>query len=253
MPSGQPTVSAVITTHNPDPEFLVRTLDGLADQDYPIEEVVIADSSDPPVTAKVDGIPTRIVRPPARGIATGRREALTNASSDYVLELDEDAVLLKPDYVSRAVEILESKQGASAAGGVVLPMRDNREGHAIALLDRYNPSDLGTHNMVFPRAACEGGEGDICYPMGHRGEDVTLRDRLRQFGRIERMDDQPILKDLPTTRQRAGRNTVLWSLLGGVLSSVATSIITPLVKRVLARASRRTLGRDVINEGLLPA
>lgn len=233
------TVAAVLVVKDPDVEHLVWTLDALSEQDYPIEEVIIVDSSATPLEANVDDIETRIIHAPETGIAAARKLGARESTADYIIDMDEDAVLMRPDYVSQAIELLEHDPRTVAAGGVVLPIRDNREGHAIALADRYNPSALGTHNMVYPRAVCSADAEEMCFPMENRGEDVTIRKRLMDFGEIRRMNDQVVLKDLPTTRQTDARNTVLWTVLGGALTSIATEIVRASINRATGGTLRK--------------
>lgn len=233
------TVSAVIVVKDPNVEHLVWTLDALSEQSYPIEEVIIVDSSETPLDATVDGIDTRVIHAPETGIAAARKLGAREARSDYVVDMDEDAVFMSTDYVSQAIEALEHEPRTVAAGGVVLPIRDNRGGHAIALADRYNPSALGTHNMVYPRAVCSEEAEEVCFPMENRGEDVSLRKRLLDFGDIQRMNDQVVLKDLPTTRQAEARNTILWTVLGGALTSIATEVVRAVINRATGGTLRK--------------
>jgi len=150
------------------------------------------------------------------------------ASGDYIIDMDEDAVFLRDDYVSTALEKLQDAENA-AAGGAVYPIRGNKEGKAIAFADRFNPFDLGTHNLVSPRRLCSGENAEVCFPMDGRGEDLTIRRQVRRRGNIVRMSDQPILKDLPTTRQEDTRNTLLGTIAGGVIAGIGSSIAARIV------------------------
>jgi glycosyltransferase involved in cell wall biosynthesis len=220
-----PRVSAVVRTKDPDVKHLTWTLDSLADQDYPNKEVVIVDASAEPLSATVEGVPTTVLHEPEMGIAEATETGMRAASGEYIMPMDEDTVFISRDYISRAMEELQNPS-VSGAGGVVFPIRGNAEGRMIAALDRVNPSSLGTHTILFPRIVCLDENGDLCNPMANRGEDRSLRKQLREYGEIRRMDDQAVLKDLPTTRQKSARNTIVGSILGGVVTSLLTSYIT---------------------------
>jgi len=218
-----PTVAAVIVTRDPNLTHLAWTLSRLADQDYPIEEAIIVDSSEDAIEVEVEGVPTRIVQMAPEGISAARRRGVRESTADIVIQMDEDAVFLRDDYVRRAVEHLADPT-VSAVGGVVVPIRGNVNGDIIAGLDRINPSALGTHTLVHERAYCLDEGGDVCFPMADRGEDVSLRERLQQFGTIRRMADQAVLKDLPTNRQSLAQQVVVGTIVGS-LTGALTGIV----------------------------
>lgn len=229
-----PTVSAVMVVRDPDPKHMAWSLSRLPEQNYPVEEVIVVDSSEEPVEAEVEEIPTRVIHAPDMGIGDARQKGIQVASGDFILEMDEDAVLVRDDYIASAI-LRGSQSGSAAAGGVVLPIRGNLEGHGIALLDRLNPTTLGTHNMVFPRRLCVEDGTDQCYLLPNRGEDRTLRKHLAHHGRIERMHDQAVLKDLPTTRQETARN-LLSTIVVGAVAGTVSSIVTAYVGKQLRDA-----------------
>lgn len=227
-----PTVSAVMPVHDPSVKHMAWTLDRLEEQDYPIKELIVVDSSDVPVDVEMDQIPTQVIRAPDAGISDARELGIQRATGEYIVELDEDAVMLRDDYISSALRELQ-RDGVTGSGGVVIPIRGNVEGKAIALADRFNPTDLGTHNLVYPRRLClEKDNASLCHPMPNRGEDITLRKELRKWGKIRRMNDQGILKDLPTTRQELSRNAILGTILGGVIAGVGSSIAERIVAEI---------------------
>lgn len=238
---GQPTVSAIMPVHDPNLEHMAWTLDALENQDYPIRELIVIDSSPGAVNVEMDSIPTKVLRAPDAGIADARELGIQNATGDYIVELDEDAVMLREDYITQAVESIQT-DGTSAAGGVVIPIRGNVEGRAIAFADRFNPSSLGTHNLVYPRTMCLRQGESMCHPMANRGEDITLRRELQQYGRIHRMNDQGILKDLPTTRQELSRNAIVGTIIGGVIAGIGSAI----AERIVAEIQEE--GREVFSQ-----
>lgn len=228
--------SVVIPVVDPDVRALALTLDSVAEQDFPIEEVVIVDGSDEPVEAKVDGIDTKVVQDEGLGQGNARRLGMQSTTGDYIVHLDEDAILLNENYVSEAVSRIESQPDAAAAGGTVIPLRGNLTGDFIAAADRLNPSTLGTHHLVHPRYICVEDDGMLCFPIDGRGEDITLRNALKKSGGIVRMYNQPAMKDLPTARQEKGINTLVLSLAGGVVSGLITSAVERAVRRYGERA-----------------
>lgn len=221
---GRPEVSAVLTVRNPNPSHLAWTLDSLAEQTVPPDEVVAVDASPEPVYIGHDSLNTKTFSRPDMGIGDAREFGLEKASGDYIVEMDEDAVLVEENYIQRGLEEL-SRDGVSGAGGVLLPLTEKPTAKMVAALDRVNPSDLGTHYLMYPRALCLSGGSEGCYPVPGRGEDRTVRERLRQFGDISRMYDQPVMKDVPTTRQENGLKTIAASIAAGVATSFATSLI----------------------------
>lgn len=220
MPRDDGRVTAVIPVKDPDRHWLAWTLDSLNKQTEPVKEAIIVDSSEAPVSVSVDGLSTWVMHRPGTGIGEARRFGVRAASTEYVIEMDEDAVLLRDDYLARAIAELQ-KDDVAAAGGVVFPIRGNTVGKAISLADRFNPSDLGTHYLVY--RTMQKRDGDL-YPVRHRGEDITVREELRDSGQISRMTDQGVLKDLPTDRQQMGTDG-LFTILSGAAAGVFASVV----------------------------
>lgn len=231
-----PTVSAVLSLRNPNPAHLAWTLDSLAEQTHPPDEVIAVDASPEPVDVNHERLETKVYNQPDMGIGDAREFGLEKASGEYIVEMDEDAILVNDNYIQRGLEEL-SRDGVAGAGGVLLPLTEKPTAKLVAALDRVNPSDLGTHYLMYPRALCMAGGEDGCYPVPGRGEDRTVRERLRQFGDISRMHDQPVMKDVPTTRQESGLRTIGASIAAGV----ATSIVTSWVREALSDASEGVL------------
>lgn len=219
MPRDDGRVTAVIPVKDPNPRRLAQTLDRLNQQTVPVKEAIVVDSSERPVDVYVDGMPTWVMHAPNAGIAEAREMGMSAVGTEYVVEMDEDAAFLSDKYLERAIEELQDED-VSAAGGVVFPARGNTYGKMIAFADRFNPSDLGTHYLVYPANRKLDSE---LYPMDHRGEDLTVRSELRREGRIERMTDQAALKDLPTTRQKGLRDTVVTAIVGAVAGAAVSA------------------------------
>lgn len=211
-------LSVIIPTKDPDPTPLARTIDAIGDQTYPVEEVLVVDSSAEPIRVRSDKVDTRVLHRPDLAVGEARRVGLNETNSEYVAHFDEDAVALKDTYFEEAISRLQQPD-VSAVGGTVFPLRGNASGRAIAFLDRFNPSSLSTRNIVHRRALCA--DGGCLFPGQGRGEDITLRRELKQYGRIERMTNQAVLKDLPTTRQGLARDLIVGTVTGAVAGAIS--------------------------------
>jgi glycosyltransferase involved in cell wall biosynthesis len=211
-------IAAVIPVENPHAGHLSQTIDSVGDQSYGPKEVVVVDSSPTPIDVTSAVVDVETIRRPDAGIGEARREGMREADAEYIAHLSEDAVILRTDYFSQAVDRLDQPD-VSAVGGTVFPIEGNREGKAVALLDKFNPTSLGTHHLVHRKALCA---ADACFQAGQdRGEDRTLRSELQQYGRIERMGDHAAMKDLPTTRQSLARDLIIGSLTGALAGAAS--------------------------------
>jgi len=211
-------MAAVIPVKDPNAVHLSQTIDSIGDQTYTPKEVIVVDSSATPLAINSDVVNVNTIRRPDAGIGEARREGMREADAEYIAHLSEDAVILRSDYFAEAVDRLDQPD-VSAVGGTVFPIRGNREGKAIAVLDKFNPSSLGTHHIIHKKALCD---GSACFHSGQgRGEDRTLRSELRQYGRIERMGDHAAMKDLPTKRQSLARKVIIGSLTGAIAGAAS--------------------------------
>jgi len=216
--AGDGRVAAVIPVKAPHAGHLAQTIDSVGEQSYDPKEVVVVDSSPTPVSVTSDAVDVTTIQRPDAGIGEARREGMRETDAEYIAHLSEDAVLLRSNYFSEAVGRLDAPD-VSAVGGTVFPIRGNRDGRAIALLDRFNPSSLGTHHLVHRKALCDAG---ACFYSGQgRGEDRTVRSELRQYGRIERLSNQAAMKDLPTKRQSIARDLIIGSLTGAIAGAAS--------------------------------
>ncbi len=115
-----PVVDVLLPTCN-RLQSLILTLSGLADQDFRSIHLVLADQSDSPVMDDpvVQSL-LRIIRAhsgtceyyhrlPSQGIAEQREFLLSQASSDYVLYLDDD-VFMEPWVLGKLVETIEAEE-----------------------------------------------------------------------------------------------------------------------------------------------
>ena len=112
-------VSIIIPTHNPRRVYFERVLKGLKRQTLPVEkwELVIVDNA----STQMGGVSNaRIVREERLGLTYARVRGFQESQGEIVVMVDDDNVL-KPDYLERAVEILEKNPQLGAVGGKALP------------------------------------------------------------------------------------------------------------------------------------
>ena len=144
-------LSVIIPTHNPRREYLARTLEALAAQTLNHEswEVVVIDNKSENIGYRISDIvgdrlgkaesgkrkaektpsaisdlpstpSVRVVREDKLGLTHARVRGFQEAKGEIVVMVDDDNVL-KPDYLERAVEILEKNSELGAIGGKALP------------------------------------------------------------------------------------------------------------------------------------
>lgn len=200
-------------------ESLRVLLDSLAAQTHKPDEVIIADASNDPDTARVVANEARLtltriyVEPP--NAVRQRMAAIDLARGDNLLLLDDD-VVLEPDCVQRLSEVLESNAGVVAVSAdfnnqtwpaptriwqiylrLALGMdQDSWQGRVVGPLLRfgYNPVParptaiewLGSGNSLVRRSAFlrAGGFSDFFLHRCTINEDVDLGLKLCKIGRI---------------------------------------------------------------------
>lgn len=197
-PSPPPPVSVIMAVRN-EAAHIAETLDSVFAQDYPgALEVTVADGGSEDGTRRLlenraEGEPRlRVLDNPDRSAAAGLNRALAAARGEVVVRCDGHC-LLPPDYVSRAVEILE-ETGAANVGGRQEARGDSplTGATAIALASpfgmgpsrfrhgkRPGPADT-VYLGVFRRSALERAGGFD--PELARNQDYELNIRLRQAG-----------------------------------------------------------------------
>jgi glycosyltransferase involved in cell wall biosynthesis len=126
MPVPEPVVSVIVPTHNPDPERLRRTLQGLAGQTMPrdgFEVILVDNASRPPVALPpaASGFANfRVVREETTGLTPARLRGIAGSRAGVLVFVDDDNVLA-PGYLAVAVRILAAEPGLGALGGRVAP------------------------------------------------------------------------------------------------------------------------------------
>lgn len=150
MTAPRPLVTVMIPTFN-QAAYLPLAVRSALGQDYPNLEVVIADDASTDATPEVarafsDDARVRSVRRETNlgRVANYRRTLYNDARGKYVLNLDGDDWLTCPDYLSRAVAILEANdavsfvfgnQGRFLAPDGTLLLEHNRNKNLPTLLD----------------------------------------------------------------------------------------------------------------------
>ena len=139
--------------------------------------------SDLPSTPSV-----RVVREDKLGLTHARVRGFQEAKGEIVVMVDDDNVL-KPDYLERAVEILEKNPELGAIGGKALPEFEIEppewlKGRSSGLGLR----DLGDSKIVYPderRPLVEGGRGQV------EGEQRAEVGGQRSEGRQNKAESDP--------------------------------------------------------------
>ena len=117
------TVSVIICTHNPRPDYLSRALEALKGQTLPQKDwelLIVDNGSDCPVSSLVDlswHPKASIVAENEIGLTRARLQGIKESRGDLIVFVDDDNVLFD-DYLSTAVEIARSdpKIGVFGAG-----------------------------------------------------------------------------------------------------------------------------------------
>jgi GT2 family glycosyltransferase len=112
---GEPLATIMIPTKN-RADSLKRLLDSIDRQDYRnLEILVIDDGSEPPL--EPPGDPVRVLRnPTSRGQMAARNQGLAEARGEYVFHFDDDAELIEPDTLRRAIMMAEAHPECGAIG-----------------------------------------------------------------------------------------------------------------------------------------
>lgn len=231
-------VTAIVVTKWPDMDHLGQTLHSLSRQDYPPSEVLVIDSTPGGVGAgepescgicgnkvreavsslESEGVEYTVVEDEELGIGEARQRGMDEASEPVAWHLDEDAVIQNRNWVAKALNRL-SEDGVAAVGGSVTPINGSGVWKAAGALDAAADSVPGGWYLMHPIAYCDDSK---CTRVGqHRGEDITLRSQLTDYGRLERIAGNVASKSLPTTRQSIVRDIVVSAASGAVVSLVS--------------------------------
>jgi hypothetical protein len=119
-------ISVHICTHNPRPDYLDRTLQGLRSQTLPTSEweLLLVDNASTTETAKRADLSwhpnSRYIREPQLGKTNALLNALCSSNAEILVTVDDDNVLA-PDYLEKALEIGAMYPVLGAWGGQLIP------------------------------------------------------------------------------------------------------------------------------------
>jgi glycosyltransferase involved in cell wall biosynthesis len=117
-------LSVIICTHNPRPDYLARTLEGLRAQTLPQEQwslLVVDNLSDEPLRPDLSWHPhARVVREETPGLTPARLRGIRESDGDLLVFVDDDNILA-PDYLAEARQLFEARPDLGAASGSMLP------------------------------------------------------------------------------------------------------------------------------------
>jgi glycosyltransferase involved in cell wall biosynthesis len=109
----KPALSVILCTHNPRPDFLNQTLEGLENQDFESldwELLIIDNASEPPLAGRIDlkwHPNARVIREEKAGLVPARLKGFREAQGDVFVCLDDD-VILNSDYLSQVERISQN-------------------------------------------------------------------------------------------------------------------------------------------------
>jgi GT2 family glycosyltransferase len=146
------------------PELLRQTLEALARQTRPLDEIVVVDNGPDPETERVArDLGARYVPEPRRGYGCARNRGLAEARGDILYFLDDDCVA-EPDWADMLHDSLSSGRADLAGGSRV----SGRRGLAARLeylstdgpvlspgLPAGSARHLSTSNLIFRREVAE--------------------------------------------------------------------------------------------------
>ena len=154
-----PSVSVIISAHNPNPGRLRRTLLGLRGQTLPLAqwETLIVDNASarfPRAEFFLEFAPANfsLLDEPVLGLARARRRGFAAARSEIFVLVDDDNVLA-PDYLSRVLAIFAQYPGIGAIGGKSIPEFETappewtKEFHGLLALRDLGSSALISHGL----------------------------------------------------------------------------------------------------------
>jgi glycosyltransferase involved in cell wall biosynthesis len=117
-------LSVIICTHNPRPDYLNRTLNGLQQQTLPLQEwelLLVDNGSTIPVRERfdLDWHPfSRVVAEDELGLTPARLRGIKETKSELLVFVDDDAVLAS-DYLEQALAIENTQSQVGAWGGSI--------------------------------------------------------------------------------------------------------------------------------------
>lgn len=156
-PNNSVDVSVVIPTHNPDPERLRRTLEGLQSQTLPPDrwECLLVDNRSDQSVVKTDGNDSRltnlrIIREETLGLTAARKRGFREGRAEIFVLVDDDNVL-ESAYLESVLRIFGADNNLGAIGGKSIPEFAAPPGDWIAeFYGLLALRDLGALPLTFP-------------------------------------------------------------------------------------------------------
>lgn len=139
-------VGAYIPCYNAE-QYLVGSLEALAQQSCPPAEIVVVDDGSSDRSAEIArSFPVRLLRHPTnRGLGAARNTALRDTRHEFIAAVDAD-VVAESDWLERLLKALGKDESAAGAGGrLVERFQDTPADHWRAL---HMPQDRGGARLV---------------------------------------------------------------------------------------------------------
>ena len=176
MTATEPDLTVIIPAHNPDPRRLRATLDGLRRQTLPADRWVafIVDNASNSFPAEADVADVRppnlrILREPQLGLSAARRRGFTEATTEFLVLVDDDNVLAA-DYLANVLSIFAAHPRLGLAGGKTLPeFEANPPAWVCEFFSLLALRDLGERELVSRQpesAAASRHHYPLCAPIG---------------------------------------------------------------------------------------
>jgi glycosyltransferase involved in cell wall biosynthesis len=192
-------VSVIICTHNPRPDYLRRTLDGLRAQTLPCpqwEIIIIDNASTAPVAANGDlswHPEARVLMESQLGLTPARLRGIRESCAPLLVFVDDDNILA-PDFLQQALAIAAKHPHLGAFGAGVLEPEFERQPtsevvpllHRLAL--RTARTDLWSNNL-HDNDCCPWGAG-LCVRRETAVRFTELVSRVMVNGILDRKGQQ---------------------------------------------------------------
>lgn len=118
------TISVILPSHNPRPDYLIRVLAALERQTAPLHQwelLLIDNASQPAITLPSSACSgARVIYEGALGLTKARARGFLESRGELLVLVDDDNVLA-PDYLTRAIEIASSFPNLGTWSGTVVP------------------------------------------------------------------------------------------------------------------------------------
>lgn len=250
-----PVLTVVVCTHNPDPGRLARTLEGLRNQNLPLEhwELLLVDnaSSSPIEAGRVAWHPgARVVREDTLGLTPARLRGITESKSECLVWVDDDNVLV-PGFLREADRVFRDYPRIGAFGGPSRPEYETPLPEWFQTL--HGPLGVGEHGDKELVTGWAAGEPRDYPPFSPHGAGLCLRKRVAErWAAAVRTDETRLLLGRRGTNLASGEDNdiVLTALTDGyevgyfpalgLAHLIPASRLTFEYHQRLLRASNRT-------------